>query len=193
MSAPHPSSASLHEGTPDAQLVQASLARDERAWRLLVNRYKRLVYSIPHRYRFGADACDDVFQNVFCILWKNLPRLREASTLAKWLMTTTHRECWKLSRKAGGGVSLDHAPEHLQEAPKSDDLERWERQHILHQALRELGGPCEALLRAIFLERSEPSYAEIADRLSMPVGSIGPARARCLAKLQRIVPQLAGS
>ena len=42
---------------------------------------------------------------------------------------------------------------------------------------------CQALLRVIaFADR--PDYAAVAEALGMPVGSIGPTRGRCLAKLR---------
>lgn len=187
---PRPSAAQL----TDAELVARSLAGEERAWRELVDRYKRLVYSIPRRYRLPDDQCDDVFQNVFANLLRHLAQVRDVESLPKWMITTTHRECWRLSRTTqsmrgvgegspdGGLVDPATPPDQLAEA--------WERQHAVDQALRTLGGRCEQLLRAIFLDPSRPSYNEISARLGMPLGSIGPVRARCLAKLGELLPDL---
>ncbi len=185
-----PDSPTIDESASDALLIARSIQRDERAWRVLVGRYKRLVYSIPNRYRFHEETCDDVFQSVFSQLWRDLSKLRDSATLAKWLLTTTHRECWRVSRKDARHPTVDDSVIDLQPDASPQDTQAWERQHLVHKALRELGGPCEALLRAIFIERSQPSYGDISQRLGMPVGSIGPARARCLAKLAKRMPEL---
>ena len=178
----------------DAELVTRSVAGDERAWRELVDRYKRLVFSIPRRYRFPDDQCDDVFQNVFANLLRHLAQLRDVESLPKWMITTTHRECWRLSRttQAARGVGKTSPDSSLVDpaAPPDQLAESWERQHAVDQALRTLGGRCEQLLRAIFLDPSRPSYNEISARLGMPLGSIGPVRARCLAKLSELLPDL---
>jgi RNA polymerase sigma factor (sigma-70 family) len=202
----------------DAELVRAVLSGDARAWGPLVERYKRLVYSIPRRYGLPEDACDDVFQNTFALFFRELKNVRDPGAITKWLMTTTHRESWKVSkgrrsggmRGSGGGVASPGedggdggkpggrvgvtslsggVPELQEESPAEDVLDRWERQHLVHAALEKLGGRCEALLRAVFLERSGPSYQQIADRLGMPVGSIGPVRARCLERLSALLPK----
>lgn len=171
----------------DADLVAMVVSGDRSAWGPLVDRYKRLVYSIPRRYGFPEDVCDDVFQTVFALLLREVQNVRDPAALTKWLMTTTHRECWRVSRarKASGlpevelAGSADQLPDEL--------AQKWERQHLIQTALGQLGGRCEALLRAIFLDRSDPSYAEISRRLGMPVGSIGPVRARCLEKLMALL------
>lgn len=162
---------------------------NEQAWNELVDRYKRLVYSIPRGYRLADDVCDDVFQTTFLLLLKELPRVRDPSALTKWLMTTAHRECWRAARKARAGVPAGLQSTEPTEPPE-DALLRWERQHRLHAALESMGGRCEALLRAMFLDPARPSYTEIADRLGLALGSIGPVRARCLEKLVKLLDEL---
>ncbi len=177
----------------DPHLIERCLANDQDAWAKLVTRYRRLVYSIPRRYELSTQASDDVFQSVFAALLTNLHAVRDGQTLPKWLMTTTHRECWRVTRQARRSISL---PEHQgrsmtePDALPEHDLLRWEQQHRVHLGLERLGGSCEQLLRAIFLDRAGvSSYAEIARRLKMPVGSIGPTRARCLSKLAEIMKE----
>jgi DNA-directed RNA polymerase specialized sigma24 family protein len=65
--------------------------------------------------------------------------------------------------------------------------ERWETIDWLDAGLSEVGEPCQKLLTALYLDDSEPSYAEVSERLGMPVGSIGPTRARCLRRLRAVL------
>lgn len=48
---------------------------------------------------------------------------------------------------------------------------------------------CKDLLFALYFDPEEPSYEKVAERLSMPVGSIGPTRARCLKRLKKILEE----
>ena len=58
---------------------------------------------------------------------------------------------------------------------------------MIRQALRRLGGRCEELLTALFLAAGTPSYEVIARQMGMKVGAIGPTRARCFQKMEKIL------
>ncbi|MEX2220013.1 MAG: sigma-70 family RNA polymerase sigma factor [Phycisphaerales bacterium] len=175
--------------TPDPQsqdpaLVEACLKGDRRAWASLIDRYGRLVYSVPSRRGLPPEACEDVFQDVFAILLKELPRLRDAASLPKWLITTAVRESARAARRAGPTASV--LPDVQAQPPPEEELAAAEERQRIREALDLLGDPCRALLVALF-GPEKPDYSTIARRLDMPVGSIGPTRARCLAKLAAIV------
>ena len=63
----------------------------------------------------------------------------------------------------------------------------WHRQAALADAMRKLAPRCRDLLILVFLDTAEPSYDEIAARLGMPKGSIGPTRNRCLEQLRALL------
>ena len=65
-----------------------------------------------------------------------------------------------------------------------DELLRAERHAALLEALAGLPPPCQRLI-ALLAEDPPLPYAQISARLGIPVGSIGPTRRRCLAKLRR--------
>ena len=175
--------------TSDPALIQACLNAEKAAWDTLVERYGRLVYSIPHRYGFSADDADDVFQNVFLLAYRSLDKLKDQARLSSWLITTTHRECWRIGKRRGQHTELDAKIDDVA-APDDDQVLVWERQHLVRQGLMILGGKCEQLLSLMFLDPEKPSYATIAERLGTKIGSIGPTRARCFEKLQRILQKL---
>lgn len=185
----------VHSPTPNpsadqlAELLVRAKAKDNRAWRELVQLYSSLVYSIPKRYGFPSAECDDVFQTVFVILLRELPAIRSPQTLPKWLMTTTHRECWRLAKARPAPAAPGQATPATQELP-ADTALRWEREHRVRSALHELGGRCERLIEALFLDPTRPDYEAIGRRLGIPPGSIGPTRARCLAKLAELLADL---
>jgi len=179
----------------DADVLKACVAGDEEAWAELVARYGRLVVSIPRRYGLGREACEDIFQEVFAILVRQLAGIRRRTGLPKWFITTTHRVCRQWFQQAKQGKHDNHAlgDESAMisgREPPPDLLVQWERQHLVGQALRRLGGRCEQLLIALYTDQGGDGYEEVAAKLEMPAGSIGPGRARCLRKLMEIIESM---
>ena len=173
----------------DPALVQACLDGDARAWETLVDRYGRLVRSIPLRYGLSATDADDVFQNVFAVLVRRLGDLRDQTRLSSWLITTTQRECWRLGRQDGRFAPLDETAVDAG-APPLDEVTRAEREQLVREALDRLDERCRSLLTDLFLAPAAPSYDEIAVRHGMKVGSIGPTRGRCFKKLEAILREM---
>lgn len=173
----------------DAAVLDASLAGDQGAWSELVARYSRLVYSIPRRHGLDRDACDDVFQEVFAIFVRQLSGIRRRDGLPKWFITTTHRVCRQWFKQARKSMGQEPDTLSRRQLPAESLLE-WEQQHHLRLALRRLGGRCEQLLVALYTNQGVATYSEVATKLDMPQGSIGPARARCLRKLSDILSSM---
>jgi RNA polymerase sigma factor (sigma-70 family) len=171
-----------YSASDDQALIEACLQGDELAWDNLTRRYGPLVYSIPRRQGMSAADADDVFQNVFTIVFRHLGSLRNQKCLAAWLITITRRECLHYCRRT---PDHDDLMEELVDSGNrlTEQVEHREQQLLIHRALGRLEPTDQALLSALFLEIPTPSYVEIARRLGMAVGSIGPARARSLKKL----------
>ena len=178
----------LDEATPagyrsDPALVRACIAGNEAAWAMLVERYGRLVYSIPRGYGMESADADDVFQTVFATLVDHLPRLRDQTRLSAWLITATKRECWRVQGRRPDHAELDHTVA-ADDPSVLDDITRWEREQAVREAMTTLDPRCRDLLTALFLDPTPAAYVEIAARLGIAVGSIGPTRARCFKKLE---------
>ena len=170
----------------DPALIQACLEDNQVAWAELVSRYGRLVYSIPRKYGLDGPSSEDVFQEVFSILLTQLGGIRNQRAIPKWLITTTQRVCRQAIKRAkSSGEELPNVVETVD--PPLERILRWEQQHLVRQALRRLSGQCEELLTALYLNQTQASYTEVGEQLRMPVGSIGPTRARCLKKLLEII------
>jgi len=171
-----------------ATLVMRARTGDERAWAGLVDRYAPLIWSICRRYRLDAADAQDVGQSVWLHLVNHLGKIREPAAIPGWLATTTQRECQRVLNTArvprAAGHELDRA-----DVP---DGQAAAVEHLLlvaerHAALREAFAHLPALDRqliALLIEDPPLAYAEISTRLGIPIGSIGPYRGRCLAKLR---------
>jgi RNA polymerase sigma factor (sigma-70 family) len=183
---------------PDEELVFACRSGDDSAWDVLVERYERLVYTIPSRYGLTPTEIDDVFQSVWLSLLKNLDKLREPDRVSAWLVTTARRECWERRRGADyeRTVTTDFDTLLLDregnELPPEEVVVTYRQYQTLQQGMENLGDRCRRLLQLLYYDTSVPSYADVAETLDMPIGSIGPMRARCLKKLRGILNGLNG-
>lgn len=164
----------------DAWLLDACRSGDARAWREVVGRYERLVFSIPLRYGLSREDAADVCQAAFTALLEQLDAVRDGTRLGAWLATVARRHAWRLLSRARREQGVVRAAESEPVEPIADA----ERLLWVTDGLLALGGPCRELLLALYFDESEPSYAEVARRLDRPVGSIGPTRARCLRQLR---------
>lgn len=151
-------------------------------------------------------AAEDVVQTIWMRLLHGSDSIRDPQTVVKWLLTAARREAWRVSRRARSevvrtatlfgqdGDELIPLPVPRDELPDEVVL-RDDRQRLLWEHVGELSDRCRELMRVIaFADR--PDYALIAESLEMPVGSIGPTRGRCLAKLRQVLasdPQWEGS
>jgi RNA polymerase sigma factor (sigma-70 family) len=179
----------------DARLVARCIEGEARAWEALVRRHERLVYSIGRSYRLADEDMSDVFQDVFTALLKGLPRLRDGRTLVRWLSSTTERiartTALKRRREAAREDRDDETFARLQDQGEEvgADLDKLERQHQVRTALGAVSDRCKRLLEALYYEDPAPSYAELSQRLGVPVGSLGPTRARCMERLKGFFEQ----
>jgi RNA polymerase sigma factor (sigma-70 family) len=172
--------------TFDFALVARCRAGEAAAWRELVQHYRRLVFSYPRRAGLDEAACEDVFQEVFAILHAKLPGIERDTGLTKWIATTAHRVTLRALESRRKARRDPIARERSCEAPE-EAIDRWERLNAVREALDGIGERCRSLLEALIgateTDGERPQYALIAERLGMPIGSLGPTRARCLAKL----------
>ncbi|MBC7260581.1 MAG: sigma-70 family RNA polymerase sigma factor, partial [Chloroflexi bacterium] len=148
--------------------------------------------------RAGLDQEDaaDVFQTVFTLLVENLSNLHAPQGLAAWLITTTRRASWNMLRKRNRELpqSLANPQDAESDRPTEEwllnghpDESRWADQALVREALERLGGRCKELLWLLYYDTAELSYEQISRRMKLPLGSIGPTRARCLQKMRKIL------
>jgi RNA polymerase sigma factor (sigma-70 family) len=178
---------------PVAALASAA-AGDERGWESIVTAYSGLVWSVARAYRLSSADAADVFQGTWLRLVEHLDGIRDASRLGGWLATTARREALMLLRRAGRDVPVDVAGAFgdisADTVSLDEHLIRDEEQRMLWQAFARLSASCQRLLRVVFAD-PPPRYEEISAALDMPIGSIGPTRARCLASLQSMLTRTA--
>lgn len=178
-------------------LVRAAAAGDGAAWKAIVEQFSGLVWAVTRGYRLVPADAADVVQTTWLRLAEHLDRLSSPERVGAWLATTARRESLRITRVGARTVPVDdttlvglgHADHQTPEQAVLDaEQARLDSQRArqVWRAFRELSARCQQLLR-VLMATPPPSYAEVAAALGMPVGSIGPSRARCLDRLRQML------
>lgn len=172
----------------DSQSVEALISAASRgeaaAWDEIVERYAGLVVSVARRFALSEADLFDVSQMVWLRLVENLPTLRDPRALPGWLVTTAKRECIRVLRQSNRQV-LTSEPDELRSECVAVDAELLaaERRSALREAFATLP-PAWRELITLLVADPPLTYDEISDRLGIPIGSIGPTRARCIERIR---------
>jgi RNA polymerase sigma factor (sigma-70 family) len=167
-------------------------AGDEARMAELVKILSPILWHTARAARLDAATAEDVLQTAWFTLVRKADTITEPLAVLQWMVVTTKREAWRMARTQArirpedpedAGALRSEATESVEEA-----VLRGTSEHRLWQHIEGLSERCRALLRVIaFADR--PDYAELAEALGMPQGSIGPTRGRCLAKLRLALAQ----
>jgi RNA polymerase sigma factor (sigma-70 family) len=171
----------------DTRLVNECLTGNDAAWNALVDKYKRLIYSIPIRWGFGQEDATDVFQSVIAQLLSELGRLREPEALAGWLIRVTANQCSQLRKQqVRDNPAVDAEAESIAEpGPDAESiLCEAAREQILRDIVLKSSDQCRRLIHLLFYETPSRPYGEVAASLGIATGSIGFVRRKCLDRLR---------
>jgi RNA polymerase sigma factor (sigma-70 family) len=186
----------MRRRTP-AALVRACRRGDADAWDELLDRNARLIWSVALRLGARAEEAEEVFQRTWVAIVEGIHQLREPDRLTSWVAGTTRFQTYQLfaeHRRQRRFASLEEQQEQGLEpctSPDYDaDLDRVTRQAAVRDALERLAERCRTLLELLFFADPPLDYQAISERTGLAVGSIGPIRARCLERLERILRDL---
>ena len=179
----------------DADLIKACRRGDETAWSELVDRYQRLIITIPRRAGLNEEQAADILQEVFLILFEKLDEIEQPEKIRSWIVTTAKFKTWGAVRGEKGFYSPETEEEMEQEmaslpdrSPLADErLIELEQQHLIRTALKKLEERCQIILSMIYLRDQAASYAQVAAAVGVGETSISPLRTRCLKKLAKIL------
>jgi len=152
----------------------------------LVGLLTPILWHTVRAQRLEREAAEDVVQSTWLALVRNSAAIADPQAVLAWLIVTAKRESWRVAKRDERVEPKDFEDDEVVTAPRDLPEERVLRSDTdsrLWQHVAQLPDRCQALLRVIaFADR--PDYAAVAKALGMPVGSIGPTRGRCLAKLR---------
>ena len=172
-----------------ADLLSAARTGSDDALGQIVNELSPLLWQVARSAGLSQGDAEDVLQTVWMRLITHLDGIHDAGALTGWLVTTTKREAWRVRAASRKQLPVDQDvfADLPNKGPGSEEqviLEDQRRE--LWAAIGMLSRRCQELLRIMaFAPRSD--YATVAAALGMRIGSIGPTRGRCLAKLRALL------
>lgn len=175
-----------------ADLVHSASQGDQEAWKELVARFGGMISSVGRRHGLSPADVDELQQTTWLRLVENFHRIEYPERVGGWLATTARRESLQILRRAsrfssGADQILLNIPDVKEPEIDARPLAQ-ERDLVLKAAWARLKPRCRELLS--FLVAEDPlGYKDLSKLLSMPIGSIGPTRARCLEHLRSLLAE----
>ena len=155
-------------------LIQAARNGDQAAFGELVRQYQKRVFALAVRMCPTPELAEEAAQEAFLAAWQGLPFFRGDSAFATWLYRLTSNACVDLLRKENRhqGPSLDdetvsaEVPDPTPTPEKAVEQQELRRQ--IEAGLQTLSPEHREVLREI----QQLSYDEIADVLSLDLGTV---------------------
>jgi RNA polymerase sigma factor (sigma-70 family) len=174
-------------------LVRRAALGDRDAWSALVDRFADLIWSVARSVGLSAPDASDVSQTTWLRFCEHLGELSDPSRAGAWLATTARREAIRVSRIGSRQVVADPWSWLERADPSADGVDHQllvsERDMTVQYALAVLPERCRRLLLAAAQDPPVP-YQALAESLGLAVGSVGPARGRCLEQLRRLIEEM---
>jgi RNA polymerase sigma factor (sigma-70 family) len=172
-----------------ADLFVAARGGDRAALNALVRRLTPMLWQVARAQGVDREVAVDVVQTAWLELLGSLAQIHTPTALVAWLVTVTKRESWRALR-AGRSEHTEEDVVFVEmrdpEPGPADQVVDDDSRARLWAAVDALPQRCRTLLRIVaFVQR--PDYAAVSQALGLPVGSIGPNRGRCLAKLRELL------
>ncbi len=180
------------DGEFDDDLIRACRQGDVHAWQTVVNKYKRLVFSIPLNYGLSHEDAADVTQITFTIMFESLDQFYADARLAPWLATVARRHSWRVMERyrrerIKDDVDLEQDLITEIDLTQKEEMDNLALLEWLDEGFAQLDDRCRKLLLSLYFSPEKPTYAEVATRLDMPTSSVSPIRARCLKRLKKLL------
>ncbi|MFN0149172.1 MAG: RNA polymerase sigma factor [bacterium] len=171
-------------------LIRSCLRGEDSAWRLFLERYGDLVFSVPLKMGLPHSDAEEVFQITVLALVERLGTLNDPRRIVAWICEVARRQTlYYLRKRSRESLGEDEAFDAAADASPGahEAFESLEASQVVRDALAKISPRCRDLLTALYLADPAPAYKEIAESLEIPMGSIGPTRARCLKSLQTLL------
>ncbi|MGN9841639.1 RNA polymerase sigma factor [Nonomuraea sp. H19] len=171
----------MHDPREPAELLEAAAEGDRSAWDELESRFGPLMWAVARACGLSPSDAADAVQGAWLRLLQHLESIRDPAAVGGWLVTTVRHESLLLLRKDRPGVSSLEVVEDPD--PASAVLET-DGRRLLWKTVSALHEPCRTLLQLVAIDLGS---RQTATRLGLPIGSVGPTRARCLEKLRTLI------
>jgi RNA polymerase sigma-70 factor (ECF subfamily) len=168
----------------DHQVVKGVSAGDDQALAVLYSRYSKGIFNYALRLIRDPDAAEDVLQEVFVAVWQGADGFRQHSSVKTWIFRIAHYQAVNWLRRQKRLDMADGVSPELPEDPEVALVVSW-RANEVHSALDLLTPNHRATVELAFVH--DLSYAEIAEVLDCPLGTVKSRMSHAIKQLGRIL------
>jgi len=181
----------------DEQLVVGYLAGDEMALEILIKRYLKPIYSFSFRFVGNSQEAEDITQETFVKVWKNLKKFDQNKKFKTWIFAIAKNTCldWQKKKRAISFSELEHRDKDRSFVENIPDtnllpnkiLERIDIVNFLNKALEALSPKYRMVL---FLRYNDHfTFREIAESLGESIDTIKTRHRRGIAILRKLLKE----
>lgn len=181
-----PGSATTADAAALSELFGRAKDGDGEALARFVGQVTPLLWHVARQQGADRATCEDIVQTTWLRLFRAADTIRDPDAVIGWLVTVIRREAWRAVAAQRKLEPVDDADiaQLPSPMPGPESMTVTSEQHrVLWDAVSSLSPRCQDLLRLVaFVHR--PRNVDVSRQLGLPVGSIGPTRGRCLARLR---------
>ncbi|MCX6739237.1 MAG: sigma-70 family RNA polymerase sigma factor [Candidatus Parcubacteria bacterium] len=180
----------------DRQLIASAIAGDDDAFAFLVTRHLPAVYNFAYRFG-GKEEADDIAQETFFKIWKNLKKFRPEENFKTWMFSIARNTTIDYMRKkrdiAFSNFENADGENFLEETltdtePLADEIfARAEKEKRLEKFLAKLSPLYREVL--ILHYQNNFTFEEIGQILKKPLHTIKSQHRRALIILRTLITQ----
>ena len=173
----------------DEALVLLAQRGEKYAFGMLVARYQERLMRYGRRFLGNAEDVEDVVQDVFLRAYQNLQSFDASQRFSPWIYRIAHNTFVNALRKKTREplyvFDLDTViPHALVDDSQVEEQRRKEIREMLERFLSQVSSKYREILVLYYFE--ELPYADIAEVLKIPVGTVGVRLRRAREALQKI-------
>jgi RNA polymerase sigma-70 factor (ECF subfamily) len=157
------------------ELIQKALRGSQQAFRAIVEVNQGFVYALAFRFVNDEQDAEDITQEVFVRLWKNLHTYKQEVKLTTWLYKIVTNQCLDFLKSRHGRqrknkVDIDRSHFVQDHSTPEKEFQQQELSKIIHAAAEELTPKQKAVF--ILRDLEGLSQEEVSETLSMSTGNV---------------------
>ena len=173
----------------DSDLIRRIQAGDRQAFEALLDRYEARVYRLALSHTGSVADAEDVTQEVFLGIYRNIAQFRGRSALSTWVYRVAVNHCLEFRRKRRApSVSLEESGDLASARWQDDPVESAVKSDVRQEVATALAGLSDAHREVVELhELHGLTYGECAEVLGVPVGTVKSRLSNAFARLRGVL------
>ena len=172
----------------DQELIEKYLKGDEKALEILISKYLKPIYNFIFSYVQNQQDAEDLTQETFLKMWRNLKKFKKEKNFENWLFTIAKNTCFDFLRKKRKNLILNAENLEIVADLAPSLLEKMEKESLLEKLKKEIENLPFKMKEVINLHYNfNLNFREISEILGEPMNTVKSRHKRAISKLKRSI------